>query len=161
MVRHELCLFCWFNFFFLDHYWGNLQVCNWAVHRIIKVHPHGQQFSHTTLYNKVVRHKMFRGYAKSCCATNVHTYTIFFINLARLQSKKWQKYVQIMSDSTQHLCETIMSHEFLLKWTDIWWFTILVALHKMSHDIRRPYRLHYRNHYTFYVAQPCGTKSYD
>ncbi len=34
----------------------------------------------------------------------------FFINLVRLQCKKWQKYVQITVDSTRHLCETIMSH---------------------------------------------------
>ncbi len=38
----------------------------------VKVRPHGQQFSRTTLYNKVVRHKTCRGHAKSCCATNVH-----------------------------------------------------------------------------------------
>ncbi len=62
-----------------------------------------------------------------------------------------------MSDSTQHLCEIIMSHEFLLKWTDIWRFMILVAQHKMSHDTRRPYHPHYHNHDTFYVAQPCCT----
>ncbi len=124
----------------------------------LKVRPQGQQFSHTTLYNKVVRHKTCHGHAKSCCATNVHTTTIFFINLARLWRKKWQKYVQITSESTQYLCETIMSHKFLLKWTDIWLFTILVAQHKMSHDTRRPYRPHYYD--TFYVAQPC-TKSYD
>ncbi len=43
----------------------------------IKVRPHGQQFSYTTLYNKIVRHKMCRGHAKSC-ATNVHTTTIFY-----------------------------------------------------------------------------------
>ncbi len=44
-----------------------------------------------------------------------------------------------MSDSTQHLCETIMSHAFLLKWTGIWQFPILVAQNEMSHDICRPY----------------------
>ncbi len=44
----------------------------------IKVHPQGQQFSHTTLYNKVVRHKTCRGHAKSCCVANVHTTTILF-----------------------------------------------------------------------------------
>ncbi len=125
----------------------------------VKVRPHGQQFGHTTLYNKVVRHKTYRGHAKSCCATNVHLSTIFFINLAQLQREKWQKYVQITTDSTQHLWETIMSHKFLLKWTDIWRFTILVAQPKMSHDTRRPYRPHY--HDTFYVAQPCCTKFYD
>ncbi len=54
----------------------------------LKVRPHGQQFSHTTLYNEVVRYKTCRGHAKSCCATNVHTSTIFFINLERLQRKK-------------------------------------------------------------------------
>ncbi len=53
----------------------------------------------------------------------------FFINLALLQREKWRKYVQITSDNIQHLCETIMSHKFLLKWTGIWWFTILVARH--------------------------------
>ncbi len=88
------------------------------------------------------------------------TFTIFLINLARLQRKKWQKYVQITSNST-HLCETIMSHEFLLKWTDIWWFAILVAQYKMSHDTRHPYRPYYHNHNTFYVAQPCCTKSHN
>ncbi len=118
----------------------------------LKVRPHGQQFSHTTLYKKVVRHKTCRGHAKSCCVTNVRTSTI-------LQRKKWQKYVQITSHSTQHVCETIMLHEFLLKWTDIWRFTILVAQHKMSHNTRRPYRPHY--HDTFYVAQPCCTKLYN
>ncbi len=60
----------------------------------IKVRPHGQQFSRTTRYNKVVRHKTCRGHAKSC-ATNVHTSTIFFINLVRLQRKKITKNVQI------------------------------------------------------------------
>ncbi len=65
-----------------------------------------------------------------------------------------------MSDSTKHLCETILSHKFFLKWTDIWRFTILVAQHKMSHNTHRPYRPHYHN-YMFYVAQPCCTKSYD
>ncbi len=45
---------------------------------IVKVRPYGQQFGHTTLYNKVVRHKMCRGHAKSCFATNVHIFTIFF-----------------------------------------------------------------------------------
>ncbi len=126
----------------------------------VKVRPHGQQFSHTTLYKKVVRDKTCCGHAKSC-ATNVHTSTIFFINLARLQCKKWQRYVQITSDSTQHLCEIIMSYKFLLKWTDIWRFTVLVAQHKMSHDTRRPYGRHYHDHDTFYVARPCCTKSYD
>ncbi len=93
----------------------------------------------------------------------------FFINLAQLQRQKWRKYVQITSDSIQHLCETIMSHEFLLKWTDIWRFTILVAQPKMSHDTRRPYHSHYHDTFyiarpccdTFYVARPCCTKSYD
>ncbi len=111
----------------------------------VKARPHGQQFSHTTSYNKVVRHKTCRGHAKSCCATNIHTSTIFFINLARLQRKKWQKYVQITSDSTKHLCETIMLQEFLLKWTDIWRFTILVVQHKMSHNTHHPYCPHYHD----------------
>ncbi len=54
----------------------------------LKVHPHGQQLSYTTLYNKVVQHKTCSGHAKISCATNVHKSTIFFINLARLQRKK-------------------------------------------------------------------------
>ncbi len=140
-------------------YFDEKLLCNYSV--TVKVRPHGQQFGYTTLYNKVVRHKTCCKHAKSCCATNVHTSTIFFINLAQLQRQKWRKYVQITSDSTQHLCETIMSYEFLLKWTDIWRFTILVAQPKMSHDTRRPHRPHYHNHDTFYVAQPSGTKSYD
>ncbi len=101
---------------------GCLKTSNGSFHFVsaclthkVKVRPLRQQFSHTTLYNKVVRHKTCRDHAKSCCATNVHISTIFFINLAWLQRKKWQKYVQITSDSTQNLCETIMSHEFLLK----------------------------------------------
>ncbi len=35
-----------------------------------------------------------------------------------------------------------MSHEFLLKWTDIWRFTILVAQHKMSHDTHVAHTVH-------------------
>ncbi len=51
----------------------------------LKVRPHGQKFSCTTWYNMVVLHRTFRGHAKSCCATNVHIPTFFFINLTRLQ----------------------------------------------------------------------------
>ncbi len=59
-----------------------ISVCNLTLP--LTVRPHGQKLSHTTLYNEVVRHKTCHGHAKSCCATNVHTTTIFFINLARL-----------------------------------------------------------------------------
>ncbi len=153
-----------FTFFFLKKCknWQKVTKYNSYVQNLpncktegVKVRPSGQQFSHTTLYEKVVRHKTCCGHAKSCCATNVHTSTIFFlINLARLQRKKWQKYVQITSDRTQHLCETIMSHEFLLN---------LVAQHKMSHDTRRPYRPRYVLCRTIMLYQvirlnfcPCG-----
>ncbi len=47
--------------------------------------PHGQKFGRTTLYNNDVRHKKCRGRAKSCPTTNVHTSTIFFVNLTGLR----------------------------------------------------------------------------
>ncbi len=53
-----------------------LAILMWPT-TILKVRPHEQQFSHTTLYNKVVQHKTCHGYAKSCCATNVHTPQFF------------------------------------------------------------------------------------
>ncbi len=134
-------------------------------HSLLKVRPHGQQFSHTTLYNKVVRHKTCRGHAKSCCATNVHTSTIFFINLARLRRKKRQKYFQITSDSTHifviPLCRTNFFWNRPTFGSSRFWSHNMVTQHKMSHDIRRPYRPHYHEHNMFYVAQPCCTKSYE
>ncbi len=51
----------------------------------LKVRPHGQKLSRTTWYYMVVRHRTCHGHAKSCCATNVHTSTISFTNLAQLQ----------------------------------------------------------------------------
>ncbi len=84
----------------------------------------------------------------------------FFYKFGRLQRKKWQKYVQIMSDSTQHPCEIIMSHEFLLKWTDIWRFTILVAQHTSPMPSTLPRHVLCRTTMLYQVVRlnfcPCG-----
>ncbi len=132
----------------------------------VKVRPHGQQFSHTTLYNKVVWHKTCRGYAKSCRATNLHTSTIFLkINLARLQRKNDKnmfKLCQIAHNIfVRPLCRTNFFWNGPTFSGSRSWSLDMVAQHKMSHDTCRPYRPHYHNHNTFYVAQPCCTKSYD
>ncbi len=54
------------------------------------------------------------------------TSTIFFINLARLQCKKWQKYVQITSDRTEHLCEHYVA-----------WISFEMDRHLAVHDLCR------------------------
>ncbi len=92
--------------------------------------PHEQQFDHTTLYNKVVRHKMCCKHAKSCCATNVHTSTIFFINLAQQQHQKWRKYVQITSEAHNIFVRSLCRMNFF------WSGPTFDGLRSWSHNLK-------------------------
>ncbi len=118
-----------------------------------------------TLNNKVAQHVICRGCMKSCHTIDVHTSTIFLVNLRQLRLVPQLR----VFHRVKYEEKNIFTRRYVAG------ISFVVNRHSVVHELGCTTRshnltshttyvaptIHYHDHDTLHVAQPCCTKLYD